>query len=109
MSQNSIKRPIHTSYSLLAFARKFGPVMQIGSFTNQKSGDQFKSCIFTQPDETHTFVGFSSNLGELTPAEIASRKNDLQVVEFEPDEEGKVHYSLCKKGQNSWQTVDLGL
>lgn len=93
-----------TSWSLVAFARTYGR-MQVGSFVNE-DGIPFKSCVFTDADGTRRFVGFAQKLGELSPKEIASRKNELQVV---ITENGK--YKLCKKGNpgESWEDVDLGI
>ena len=98
---------IKNSWSLLSFAREFGPKMQVGKFVNSESGDKFKSCIFTKGD-TRTFVAFSSKLGVLSPREIAAQKDDLQVVLCET-KDGDDMYSLCHQGQDSWEDVDLGL
>lgn len=94
---------IKNSWSLIAFAKEFGPKMQVGEFVNKETGEDFKSCIFTN-GETRTFVAFSSKMGPLSPKEIASKKNELQVVQLESG-----HYSLCKQGENTWEDVDLGL
>lgn len=94
---------IKNSWSLIAFAKEFGPKMQVGEFVNKETGEDFKSCIFTN-GETRTFVAFSSKMGVLSPKEIASKKNELQVVQLESG-----HYSLCKQGENTWEDVDLGL
>lgn len=94
---------IKNSWSLLAFAKEFGPKMQVGEFVNKETGEDFKSCIFTK-GETRTFVAFSSKMGVLSPREIAAKKNELQVVQLESG-----HYSLCKQGENTWEEVDLGL
>ena len=94
---------IKNSWSLIAFAKQFGPKMQVGEFVNKETGEDFKSCIFTN-GETRTFVAFSSKMGPLSPREIAAKKNELQVVQLESG-----HYSLCKKGENTWEDVDLGL
>lgn len=94
---------IKNSWSLIAFAKKFGPKMQVGEFVNKETGEDFKSCIFTN-GETITFVAFSSKMGPLSPKEIAAKKNELQVVQLESG-----HYSLCKQGENTWEDVDLGL
>lgn len=94
---------IKNSWSLIAFARQFGPKMQVGEFVNKETGEDFKSCIFTN-GETRTFVAFSSKMGALSPREIAAKKNELQVVQLESG-----HYSLCKQGENTWEDVDLGL
>lgn len=94
---------IINSVSLMAFARSNGK-MQVGNFTNKETGETFDSCIFTDTEGARTFVAFSSNLGVLSPREIAAMKNDLQVVTLDSGN----HY-LCKQGQNSWQDVDLGI
>lgn len=94
---------IKNSWSLIAFAKEFGPKMQIGEFVNKETGEDFKSCIFTN-GETRTFVAFSSKMGVLSPREIAAKKNELQVVQLESG-----HYSLCKQGENTWEDVNLGL
>lgn len=96
MAQNSLP-----SWSLVAFAKSFGK-MKVGSFINE-DGTPFKSCIFVK-DGVNTFVGFSQKLGELSPAEIASRKNELQIVKTETGT-----YKLCKKGNSTWKDVDLGI
>ncbi len=98
---------IKNSWSLISFARKFGPKMQVGDFVNSETGDKFKSCIFLNGD-TRTYVAFSSKLGVLSPKQIAAQKDDLQVVLCET-KNGDDMYSLCHRGQNSWEDVDLGL
>lgn len=102
MAQNT-NSAIKNSWSLIAFAKQFGKKMQVGNFVNKETGEQFKSCIFTDALGTLTFVAFSSNLGEMTPRQIAAQKDDLQIVELESG-----NYSLCKKG-STWEDVDLGL
>lgn len=109
MANNNSKSTIVDSWSLIAFARLKGPRMQVASFTNSQSGDKFKSCVFTNKDDNVCFVAFSSNLGELTPKQIAAQKDDLQVVELETEGYEETHYSLCRKGENNWKDVDLGL
>lgn len=105
MANTNANQGIKNSWSLLTFAKMHGR-MQVGSFTNSDTGEDFKSCIFTNPtDNSRTFVAFSSKLGELTPSEIASRKDDLQVVELE----NSGNYYLCNVGQNAWDDVNLGI
>ena len=95
---------IKNSWSLLAFAKSHGK-MQVGEFVNKETGEAFKSCIFTNPDDqSRCFVAFSSKMGELTPREIIDQKDSLQVVELESG-----NYSLCKQGANAWEDVELGL
>lgn len=103
MANNSTNKGIVNSWSLTSFAKSHGK-MQVGDFINKESGDEFKSCIFTDAKGTRTFVAFSSKLGELTPRQIAAQKDTLQVVELESG-----NYSLCKQGDNAWQDVDLGI
>lgn len=100
MSQVGIKN----SWTLLDFARKFSKMKVTSELTNTQTGETFKSCAFIDKGGAVTLVGFSSNLGELTPMQISSMKNELQVVELESG-----NYKLCKSGADSWQDVDLGL
>lgn len=102
MAENAKKVGIRNSYTLLAFARAHGK-MKVGPCVNSKTGEKFPSCIFiNEDDDSKVFVGFSSNLGELTPAEIKAQKDKLQVVELESG-----NYYLCKKGEGNWEDVDL--
>ena len=95
---------IKNSWSLISFAKARGK-MQVGKFANNETGETFKSCIFTNPeDNSRCFVSFSSKLGELTPSEIAARKDSLQVVELESG-----NFSLCNVGSGAWEDVDLAL
>ena len=71
---------------------------------NSNTSETFKSCAFVGAGGAVTLVGFSSNLGELTPRQIAAQKDSLQVVELESG-----NYKLCKRGTDSWESVDLGL
>ena len=97
---NLNERP-KNSWNLLEFAKAHGK-MQVGEFANKDTGEVFKSCIFTQPDDgTRTFVAFSTKLGELTPKQIVDMKNELQVVQLESG-----NYSLCKI-DSGWKDVDL--
>lgn len=101
MAQSNNNSSIVASETLMSFARKHGK-MQVGSFTNGETGDEFKSCIFTDNMGARCFVAFSSNLGELSPRQIAAQKNDLQVVQLESG-----NYKLCRQGSNTWEDVDL--
>ena len=62
MAQEAKQVGIAQSWALLAFAA--GKQMQLGTF--EGTDGQFKSLIFTEDDGSRCFVGFSSNLGELT-------------------------------------------
>lgn len=96
-----MEKGIKASWSLIAFARTHGK-MSIAPLVNHDTGEEFKSCAFTNGD-TITFVNFSSKLGELTAQEIVAQKDDLQVVQLESGT-----YKLCKSG-STWEEVDLGL
>lgn len=78
------------TWSLLSFAKEFGPKMQVGTFINNDTQNKFKCCIFTK-DNNKTFVAFSSKLGVLTPKEIVERKYSLIVVQLDSG-----MYSLCE-------------
>lgn len=95
---------IKNSWSLLDFARSHGRMKVTNELTNSQTGGTFKSCAFVSTGGAVTLVGFSSNLGELTPKQIAQQKDSLQVVELESG-----NYKLCKAGSDSWEDVDLGL
>mgnify|MGYP003560495789 FL=1 len=94
---------IKNSWSLLSFARAHGR-MKVAPFVNKETGEAFKSCAFVTSEGTTTLVAFSSNLGELTPRQIAAQKDNLQVVQLETGT-----FKLCKQGASSWEDVDLGL
>jgi hypothetical protein len=95
---------IVNSWSLTAFALLKGPKMKVGDFTNAKTNEPFKACVFINKNDAKTFVSFSSNLGELTPRQIAAQQDSLQVVELESG-----NFSLCKQGEDTWEDVDLNL
>ena len=94
---------IKNSGSLISFAKSHGR-MKVAPFVNSETKECFKSCAFIGSDGKITLVAFSSKLGELTPAQIAAQKNDLQVVELE-----RGSFKLCKVGKDSWEDVDLGI
>lgn len=90
------------SWSLLEFAKNYVK-MKVGTFVNSNTGENFKSCMFLKKDGTYDYVGFHSQLGELTPAEISERKKELKV-------------GLTNSGKyvlydhiDDWEIVDLGL
>ena len=94
---------IKNSWSLISFAKSHGR-MKVAPFVNSETKECFKSCAFIGSNGKITLVAFSSNLGELTPAQIAAQKNDLQVVELKSGS-----FKLCKVGKDSWEDVDLGI
>ena len=94
---------IKNSWSLISFAKSHGR-MKVAPFVNKETGEAFKSCAFLSSDGEVTLVAFSSNLGELTPKQIAEQKDDLQVVQLESGS-----FKLCRAGHDTWEDVDLGL
>lgn len=95
---------IKASWPLLSFARMYDRMKVTSPMTNSETGETFRSCAFIDAAGAVTLVGFSSNLGELTPKQIAAQKNELQVVQLNSG-----NYKLCKAGTDSWEDVDLGL
>lgn len=90
------------SWSLLEFAKNYVK-MKVGTFVNSNTGEEFKSCMFLKKDGTYDYVGFHSQLGKLTSAEISKRKKKLKVG---LTESGKyVLYDHI----DDWKIVDLGL
>lgn len=90
---------IQNSWPLLAFAKTHGK-MKTGTFSSvdKTTGEvrKFKSVVFVDPVDGKTikcFVGFSSQLGEITDEEIIVRKNDLIIVQTCSDS-----YRLCQTG-----------
>lgn len=92
------------SWSLLDFAKKYGPKMQVRGYTNNSTGEPFKLCVFIDNSGKETSVRFLSQLGELTPTEISVRKNNLKVGKMSNN---KLY--LYDKDINEWETVDLSL
>lgn len=90
------------SWPLLEFAKNYAK-MKVGDFVNSNTGEEFKSCMFLKKDGTYDYVGFHSQLGILTPAEISKRKKELKVG---LTESGK--YVLYDHIVD-WEIVNLGL
>lgn len=104
MATTSQSVGIKNSWPLVDFAKSHGRMKVTSELTNSQTGETFKSCAFVSEGGAVTLVGFSSNLGELTPRQIAAQKDGLQVVLLESG-----NYKLCKSGAGSWEEVDLGL
>lgn len=104
MANQSQNVGIKNSWTLVDFALAHGRMKVTNELTNSNTGETFKSCAFVGDGGAVTLVGFSSNLGELTPAQIAAQKDSLQVVELESGS-----LKLCKRGTDTWDDVDLGL
>lgn len=80
------KTIIIQTWSLLDFAKKYGPKVHIANCSNNKTGDKFKCVVFGEEDN-RTFVAFSSKLGELTAKEMIERKHQLKVKKWSKDKE----------------------
>lgn len=93
---------IKNSWSLRDFRDARGTMKFAGPFTNPKTGEIFNSLAFVPPTGSVTLVGFSANLGELSPAQIKRQVDDLQVVELESG-----NFKLCKRGSDTWETIDF--
>jgi len=89
-------------WSLIDFAKNFGPKIGIRTCTNNTSGEIFKVCIFCTPLGVETSVSFFSQLGELTPSEITERKEKLKVGRMN---NGK--YYLHDANIDMWEDVTL--
>ena len=121
MAQNNEGRIIK-SWSLIAFAQEKGADIAVGTCPGQ-DGSTFQAVSFSQGDK-RTFVDFGKSLQPgLSVQEIVANVNDLQVVELQTLPEvlarrqakaaqtGKPvqleTYKLCKKGETTWQSVNL--
>lgn len=121
MAQNNSNRIIN-SWSLLAFAQTFGGDVAVGTCM-AADGTAFQAVSFSKGDK-RTFVDFGESLQPgLSVQEIVANANDLQVVELQTLPEVLVRrqakaaatgkpvqletYKLCKKGESSWQSVNL--
>lgn len=110
---------IVNSWSFMSFARTHGQpkLTQPREYVNRGTGETFtsRSVAFEHPTEMETladgttrhkvcFVGFSRNLGELSAEEIAARKDELNVVQYENG-----NYGLCARGTSSWEDINIDL
>ena len=80
MSTTATTVGIKNSWSLISFAKSHGR-MKVAPFVNKETGEAFKSCAFLSPEGEITLVAFSSNLGELTPKQIAEQNPHLHEVQ----------------------------
>lgn len=104
MANTANNQGIANSWSLIAFAKLNGRP-KLADFVNGETGEAFKSVAFVDgADNVNCLVGFSQNLGELSVPEIIRRKDELRVVQLNSGT-----YKLCKKGESSWQDIDLGI
>lgn len=110
---------IKNSWSFMAFAGIHGKpkLTQPKEYINSQTGEHFtsRSVAFEHPTEMETmpdgsqrhkvcFVGFTRNLGELSAAEIAARKDELRVVEY-----NNGNYGLCGQAADAWEDINIGI
>lgn len=110
MAQNDSN--IIARVSFKEFFMSNGKRIQRVPCTNAETNEHF--CMLAVGSK---FVGFSSNLGELSNREINLMKDDLQVVQLAVDPEVAEKreangqqvetYRLCKQGENSWEEVAI--
>lgn len=95
------KQGIAESWPLVDFIKAHGK-MSVVPFVRQETGEAFKSCKFAGKGEVGMcFASFAEKLGELTPAEIVARRNELQINKMKVS--GK--YVLSKKGSFEGEEV----
>ena len=93
------------SWSFVEFSHKFAKLKYAKSLVN-KAGEKFTSLVGVSTEGDYTFINFSNNLGVLTPAELKEKKDSLQVV-LNTGAKGQKVYTLCNRGANSWEDIDI--
>lgn len=69
-------------WSLLDFARQYGPRMQVGSYYDHE-GREITKCVLTPPTGEHTSVFFEPGFKwSLNAKDIAAHKNEIFVIEI---------------------------
>jgi hypothetical protein len=109
------KNGIKQSWTLKEFFQLHGK-MKRAHLKNNDTGESFEQIAFVSAAGT-VFVGISSQLGNITDAEIKNRRNELQVCELNVAPEvlesrrakGQQleSYSLCAVGNGSWEDIDI--
>lgn len=101
-------------WSLMEFARQYGSPKR-AVLTDEKTKEPFVAVIFPTPQELEDgslrdfiAVSFSKELGELSGAEIAARKHNLEVVLIE----GKGYYLRATNderdgGNKTWSLLEF--
>lgn len=104
-NSNSLQtQGIKNNWSLVAFAKEFGPKVKLAEFTNKDTNESFMSLVFINDKGEKQLVGFASKIGELSAKEIAERQASLQVVQLMSNK-----YYLCATSGDAWQDVILDL
>lgn len=93
---------IKEAWSLVEFRNKFTKMYLTNEMINTNTGEPFKCLAFKGNDDKVTMVGFSSELGELTSAQIKEQKDSLRVVQLNSGS-----YKLCGTPANAWEEIDL--
>lgn len=89
-------------WHLLSFVKENGGKMCVANCTNKTTGNVFKACIISDGSkENRIYVSFYPELGELTPQEISSRKNELYIGKTE-----KGNYYLYSKDNENLKIED---
>lgn len=88
------------SWTLVAFAKTFGPALRIKSMSNA-GGEEWSSLRFTDAIGVETWVNFSNATGVLTAQQIVAKKDTLRVIQ----RESGAYYLYEESGEE----VDLGL
>ena len=105
MATQATQKGIKNSWSFFEFCRANGK-MKRGTFTTVDPDTHqprtFQSLVFPDSPKGMTFLSFSSNLGELSHAELKAQRADLQVVELESGT-----FKLCRKGEGAWEDEDI--
>lgn len=81
MKENQPQTVIVNSWPLLEFAKLKGK-MQLATYSNSKTGQVFKYCLFTDSEGNQCTVDFDKGLGELSVWEIQEHKKDLFVEQM---------------------------
>lgn len=88
----SKKNPgIKDKETLIAFRLRFKKMGFSPEYTRKSDGTKFRKLLFEDTAGNITEVSFSSNLGQLTAAEIKAQKHSLAVVLLKSGT-----YKLCR-------------
>ena len=112
---------IIASWSFVSFVANNGGKAFLAPFVDSQTGECFSSIVCKKSNDKNekgTIVNFSSKLPKMSLKDIATQKDDLQVVQLVVDPEvlarrkaaGKQleSYKLCRVGE-AWQEIDLGI
>lgn len=113
------EKRIINSWSLIAFAGKFGKVIN-KKYRTPENGTPFPTLSFrpSKDSTAATFVHFSSKLGDLDASQLKAMKDDLQIVQYDVEDDVLASraekgfqlesYILCRKGQIDYgEEIDL--